>query len=99
MKLWRGQPENFKPSPMSSREKGNLWLGFSGVFFLLALVSHFSPPSAPATGRWAWLHNAFFDLFGPSGDVILFSVAGSAGVIAALVYYRSKEQSQSAPGE
>ena len=93
MKLWRGQPDNFTPSSMSPREKGNLWLGLSGAFFVLALVSHYSLPSFPATGRWAWLHNAFFGLFGPSGDVFLFLVAGSAGIVATITYYhRSNER-------
>ena len=93
MKLWPGQTDGSNGPLMSPREKGNLWLGFSGAFFLLAVTSHFSPPSAPATGRWAWLNNAFTNLFGPSGNVILYLVLGFAALVAALAYYRSKEGS------
>lgn len=87
MKIWPVQSEDFKPPLMSPKEKGNLWLGLSGVFFTLAASSYFSPPSAPATGRWAWLHNVFFNQFGSSGDFVLFLVAGCAGVLAALKLY------------
>ena len=61
MKIWPGQTEDFKPPLMSPKEKGNLWLGLSGLFLVLAATSYFSPSSAPATGRWAWLHNIFFN--------------------------------------
>ena len=87
MKIWPGQTEDFKPPLMSSKEKGNLWLGLSVLFLVLAATSYFSPPSAPATGRWAWLHNIFFNQFGTSGDFVLFLVLGCAGVLAALKQY------------
>lgn len=87
MKIWPGQSEDFKPPLMSPKEKGNLWLGLSGVSFVLAAASYFSPPSAPVNGRWAWLHNIFSNLFGPSGEIVLFLVLGISGVLAALVQY------------
>lgn len=87
MKIWPGQTEDFKPPLMSPKEKGNLWLGLSGLFLVLAATSYFSPSSAPATGRWAWLHNIFFNQFGPSGDFVLFLVLGCVGVLAAFKQY------------
>src|SRR3990167_2304089 len=89
MKLWPGNTEIFKPTLMSLKEKGNLWLGFSGFFFALAASSYFSTSLSPATGRWAWLHNVFSSLFGSSGDVVMFLVLGCAGLLAALSNYRS----------
>lgn len=68
---------------MTPREKGRMWLGLSGVFFSLAVASYLSPPSEPATGRWAWLHNLFLQQFGPSGDLILYLVLGGASLLAA----------------
>jgi len=87
MKIWPGQIEDFKPPLMSPKEKGSLWLGLSGLFLILAATSYLSPSSAPATGRWAWLHNIFFNQFGPSGDFVLFLVLGGVGVLAALKQY------------
>ena len=43
MKIWPGQTEDFKPPLMSSKEKGNLWLGLSVLFLVLAATSYFSP--------------------------------------------------------
>jgi hypothetical protein len=76
-------------TPISPKEKGNLWLGFSSVFFLLAAVSYFSPSSSPAIGRWAWLHNAFSSLFGVWSEVVLFAVFGSICVLVAMFNFRA----------
>lgn len=79
-------------TPMSPKEKGNLWLGLSSVSFSLAAVSYVSPSSSPATGRWAWLHNAFSSLFGAWSEVALFSVLGSVGVMVALSNFRAAQK-------
>lgn len=79
-------------TPMSPKEKGNLWLGISGVFFLLAAVSYISPSSSPSTGRWAWLHNAFSSLFGAWSEVVLFAVLGSIGVLVAAFNFRAAQK-------
>jgi len=72
---------------MPPKEKGNLWLGFSAIFFSLAASSFFSSPLTPATGRWAWLHNILFNQFGSSGDFVFFLVAGLIGILIALKHY------------
>jgi len=87
MKNWPGKTEDFKPPLMSPKEKGNLWLGLAVLFFVLAANSYFSPPPVPATGRWAWLHNVFFNHVGSSGDFVLFLVLGCAGLLVALKQY------------
>jgi hypothetical protein len=87
MKIWPGQTEDFKPPLMSPKGKGNLSLGLSGLFFVEAATSYLSPPSAPATGRWAWLHNIFSSQFGASGDFVLYSVAGCVFLLVALKHY------------
>lgn len=89
MKIWPGQTEDLKPPPMSPKEKGNLWLGFSSLFFVAATYSYFFPPSGPSTGRWTLIHNAFFSLFGSSGDVVLFTLIGCASLLAAFSHYGS----------
>ena len=87
MKSWRGQPNNW--TWKSSRtEKGRLWLGLGGAFYVMAALAFFSPFNSPATGRWAWLHNVFNKL-GPNGDIILYAVAGTSCLIAGLQYLRS----------
>lgn len=79
-------------TPMSSKEKGNFLLGLSSVSFLSAAASYVSPSPSPATGRWAWLDNAFSSLFGTWGEVALFSVLGSLGVMAALSNFRAAQK-------
>jgi len=79
-------------TPMSPKEKGNPWLGLSSVFFLLAAVSYASPSASQATGRWAWLHNAFSSLFGAWSEVVLFSVLGCIGVMVAVSNFRAAEK-------
>lgn len=75
-------------APLSPKEKGNFWLGLSSVFFLLATVSYVLPSTSPATGRWAWLHNAFSSLFGGGSEMVLFSVLGSIGAMFAVFNFR-----------
>ncbi|MBN9421327.1 MAG: hypothetical protein J0I91_02590 [Candidatus Accumulibacter sp.] len=87
MKIWRGQPDNFQPFPLSPKEKGHIWLAFSGLSFLSAANSYMWPASSAATGRWAWIHNIFYSQFGSSGDLVLYVVAGSAFLLAALSQY------------
>ena len=79
-------------TPMSPKEKGNLWLGLSSVFFLLAAVSYAAPSSSPPTGRWAWLHNASSSLFGALSEVVLFSVLGCIGVVVAVSNFRGAQK-------
>ena len=86
MKLWRGQPDHFKPS-LSPKEMGNLWLGLTAIFYALAADAYFSPASVPATGRWAWLKNIFSDQFGSFGIVILYLILGTSGLVLALSYH------------
>ncbi|HEX5392597.1 MAG TPA: hypothetical protein VFW68_04925 [Rhodocyclaceae bacterium] len=81
-------------SLMTPKEKGNLWIGLSSVFYLLAANSYFSPPSPPATGRWAWLHNTFSSLFGSGSDAILFAVLGSIGIVIAVSNFRAAQKSK-----
>lgn len=50
----------------------HFWLGISAVVGLLALTEWDRPSSPPFTGRWAWLHQAAFDLFGSRGTFLLF---------------------------
>ncbi len=97
MKLWRGQPDNFKPSPMAPKDKRNLWLGLSGVFYLLGINSYIWPPTVRATGRWSWIHHVFFDLFGSSGDFVLFLVAGTGALLAALSQHSKHTRQRSQP--
>jgi hypothetical protein len=91
MKMWPGQTDGLKPPLMSPKDKGNFWLAIASGFFFLAISSHFSPPTTPATGRWAWLHNIFAGLFGSSSEVILFLVLASACLLGAIVNYQESK--------
>ncbi len=88
MKLWRGQPDNWMWTP-SRVDKGRLWLGFAGVFYVLGILSFTYPESSAPTGRWAWLHNDLANAFGQNGDIALFASLGSACVVASLYHFRS----------
>lgn len=88
MKLWRGQPDNWNWKP-SAKEKAFLWLGFGGVCYLLAFSAYSSPSQSSRTGRWGWLHEIFFNAFGPNGDIVLYSAAGTACVLFGLLSYKS----------
>ena len=88
MKMWPGQTDGLKPPLMSSKDKGNFLLALSISFVALAVSSFFSPPTTPATGRWAWLHNIFSGWFGASGEVILFMVLAFACLLGAVFNYR-----------
>lgn len=81
-------------TPMPPKEKGNLWLGLSSVFFLLAVVSIFSPPSSPATGRRAWFHDTFFSLFGTWGEVVLLTVLGTVSILVAISNFRAAQKNR-----
>jgi hypothetical protein len=91
MKLWRGQPDNWKWKP-SARDVARLWLGLAACFFVLGYVAWESPSNSSSTGRWSWLKRIAFDLFGPNGDAILFAAVGTTCLIAALLKYRTDEQ-------
>ena len=80
MKVWRGQPDNWSWKP-SSTDKARLWLAFAGLFYVLALVT--SPSNSPSAGRWAWLHHLSAKVFGPNGDIILYTIFGTACLVAA----------------
>ncbi len=88
MKLWRGQPDNWTWTP-SRIDKGRLWLGFAGLFYLLGALALASPSKEPATGRWAWLHHISATAFGPSGDIILYAILGTVCLVAGLNYFRA----------
>jgi hypothetical protein len=88
MKLWRGQPDNWTWTP-SRGDKGRLWLGFAGAFYLLAVVALASPSSSRASERWAWVHSLSTKAFGASGDIILYAVIGTACFIAGLLYFKA----------
>ena len=88
MKLWRGQPDNWTWTP-SRVDKGRLWLGFAGVFYVLGILALTSPSSSPATGRWAWLHNLSAKVFGPSGDIFLYAILGTICLVASLHNFRA----------
>lgn len=90
MKVWRGQPENWTWKP-SDADKAWLWLGFAGLFYVLSVVESISPSPSPATGRWAWLHNAATAALGAYGEAILFAILGTACVIASLFYFKASK--------
>ena len=88
MKLWRGQPDNWVWTP-SRGDKGRLWLGFACVFYFLAVVALSSPSTSRASGRWAWLHSLSTKAFGPSGDIILYVLIGTACLVTGLLYFKA----------
>jgi hypothetical protein len=88
MKLWRGQPENWTWTP-SHGDKGRLWVGLAGVFYLAAIVALASPSIFRASGRWGWLHSLSTKAFGPSGDIVLYAIIGSACLVTGLLYFRA----------
>lgn len=88
MKLWRGQPDNWGWTP-SRTDMGRLWLGFAGLFYVLGVIALASPSNSPSTGRWSWLHNLSAKAFGPSGDIILYAILGTACLVAGLNYFRT----------
>lgn len=90
MKIWRGQPDSWSWKP-SGADKGRLWLGFAGFFYLLGVIAFTSPSSLSHSGRWAWLNNLSAKAFGPSGDIVLYAILGSACLLAGLHYLRTSK--------
>jgi hypothetical protein len=88
MKLWRGQPDNWVYRP-SRADKGRFWLGLACVFYVLAVVESTSSSASALGGRWAWLHQMATAVFGPRGDMILFTFIGTACVAAGALYLRT----------
>jgi hypothetical protein len=88
MKLWRGQLENWQPT---RRDKALVWLGIGAVFYVLALTSFASPSQSARTGRWGWLHEIFFGMFGASGDIILYSCLGTTAMLAGAWNFRAMQ--------
>jgi predicted membrane metal-binding protein len=68
MKLWRNQPDhdNWR-KPFTSRERAYLWLGFSGVFCLLALSEWLHPQQPLFSGKLSWLYSLAYTNFGSMG--------------------------------
>lgn len=89
MKHWRGQPDNWTWAP-SRREKGRFWLGFAGVFYVLAILASTDPETRTPNGRWSWLHSVFANAFGQNSDIIVFAILGSACVAASLYHFNSR---------
>jgi hypothetical protein len=83
MKLWRGQPDNSKPSRPATAQR---WLFFAGASYLLALWDYFSPPKH--TGRWSGLLDFGVWMFGKNGEVIVQVLVGTACLLAAIVNFR-----------
>ena len=89
MKLFRGQPDNWKWKP-SQRESARIWLGLALVFYVLAAVSYSSTEPSNTTGRWGWLVRMAIDVFGPQGESILYSLEGTAFLIIGIgLYWRA----------
>ncbi len=80
MKNFRGQPDNWKWKP-TNKDISNIWLSFGVVFFLMAYVEFTSPSQSSLSGRWGWLHAIFFDAFGTSGDIVLYSGLATASLL------------------
>jgi hypothetical protein len=88
VKLWPGQPDNWKPT---TKDKGRFWLGLLICFFVLAGYAHFYP-TTDFLGRWGWLHRIFSSQFGTLGDVILNGAVGAIALLVGLSYLSTKEQ-------
>lgn len=88
MKLWRGQPDNWKYRP-TSRDIAYAWLGIGISSAVLSLYS-FLHPQISFTGRWAWLQQLFFNLVGPNGVAVLFLVIGTAFIAATIAKLKSQ---------
>ena len=83
-------PSRSGPTP---KERGNFWIGISICFFVLGLLSHLHPPSAPAKGYFSLVHRLFFNEFGPVGEVLLYSLVGMATLLVGLSYRSDKSGS------
>lgn len=89
MKLWPGQPDNWKPS---AKDKGWVWVGLAICCFTLASNACFFPSTSLHSGRWGWLHQVLFNAFGASGDVILELLLGTIALSYGLISLRDKSQ-------
>lgn len=90
MKLWRGQPENWNWKP-SGRDKAFLSLGFGVVFYVLALSYFLSPLQSSRAGRWGWLHEIFFGMFGANGDIVLYTSVGTAFIFFGALKFKATQ--------
>lgn len=90
MKLWRGQPDNWNWKP-SGRDTAFLWLGLGAIFYVLALSSFVSPSQSSRSGRWGWLHEIFFGMFGASGDIVLYAGVGTAFMLFGAFKFRARQ--------
>jgi len=86
MKLWRGQPDNWKFKP-TARERANAWMGIGAMFVVMACYEFWFPSAH--TGRWAWLHKMAASAFGPHGNVVLYSIIAAAFLFFGIRKYRS----------
>lgn len=77
---------------MSAKDKGRFWLGLSACFVVLGASAYVSPSLSSQSGRWGWIHQAFFNEFGAAGDVILYSLLAVVALVAGLKNLSAKEQ-------
>lgn len=91
MKIWRGQPDNWKAPVFTKKEKAHASLGLSGCLYLSAFSSYISPSDSSQTGKWGWLHRIFYTEFGASGDIILYSLIGSVFLFLGLSGLRERQ--------
>lgn len=88
MKLWPGQPDNWKPT---AKDKGRFWAGLALCSFALAASVFISPSSSSLTGRWGWLHRIFFNEFGAAGDLILYMLIGAVALTVGVMYLSERK--------
>jgi hypothetical protein len=88
MNAFPEQSGRWKPT---ATDKGRLWLGIAACFFVLAAQAYLSPSSSSFHGRLGWLHRAFFDAFGASGDIVLNCVIGGILLVVGFLYLSKKE--------
>jgi hypothetical protein len=86
MKLWRGQPDNWRFKP-TARELAHAWTGIGAMFVVLAFYEFRFPRSH--NERWSWLHDMAIAAFGPRGSVVLYSIIGAAFIVFGIHKCRS----------
>ena len=75
MKLFRGQPDNFRWKP-SRKDVAFVWLGLGIIALILAAQEYTSPSQSPSAGKLAWLRDIFIESFGSNGGLVMYSSFG-----------------------
>lgn len=75
----------------------HFWLGAAAIMGFVALYEWQQPSLPPFTGRWSWIYEFAFALFGARGGFALFAILAACTGISALIAWLLDPRARRSP--